>query len=309
MRIIKFIQNIFSRTRTDSGSNKKLVLRNCNPDGSSCNGYVWNTEIGAVNTCSDWIDNYECGNGLHGWLDGIGDTSVSNYNFSSLWLVLEVENFNLLDGKVKFQSCVVVFKGSKSECAKYLYDSGIRGAIIGLTGDYPEGGDYSALISEDTRTQTARDNSTQTAGSDSIQKAGNWSIQKAGNRSTQMASHYSTQTAGDDSTQAAGSYATQKAADRSTQKAGSNSTQTAGNWSIQKAGSGSTQTAADNSTQTAANCANITCGNDCKVTAGVWSTVTHRWYDDVYKVAVFVISEKEANKQFRYFNGQQIESI
>ena len=254
---------------------KKLVLRNCNPDGSSYNGYVWNTEIGAVNTCPDWIDNHECGNGLHGWLDGSGDTSVSNYNFSTLWLVLEVENFNLLDGKVKFQSCVVVFKGSKSECAKYLYDAGIRGAIIGLTGDYPEGGDYSALISEGSRTQKAGNDSTQTAGSGSTQKAGSGSTQTAGYLSTQTAGNRSTQTA----------------RDNSTQTAGSDSTQTAGHYS----------------TQTAGEYSNITCGNDCKVTAGIGSTVTHRWYEGGYKVAVFVITEKEADKQFVYSNGQQIE--
>ena len=317
----------------------RLVLRNCNPDGSSYNGYVWNTEIGAVNTCPDWIDNHECGNGLHGWLDGSGDTSVSNYNFSTLWLVLEVENFNLLDGKVKFQSCVVVFKGSKSECAKYLYDAGIRGAIIGLTGDYPEGGDYSALISEGSRTQTAGHYSTQTAGSDSTQTAGHYSTQTAGYKSTQTAVSNSTQTAGygstqkagDDSTQTAGWYSTQKARYRSTQtardrstqtagygstqkagsdstqKAGDCSTQTAGNRSTQTAGNDSTQTAGNDSTQTAGNYSTITCGNNCKVTAGVGSTVTHRWHDGGYKVAMFVITEKEANKQFQYLNGQQLQ--
>ena len=271
---------------------KKLVLRNCNPDGSSKNGYIWNTEIGAVNTCPDWIDNDECGHGLHGWLDGIGDTLASDYNSSPLWLVLEVENFNQLDGKVKFQSCIVVFKGSKSECAKYLYDSGVRGRIIGLTGDYPEGGNYSALISEDSRTQTAGYLSTQTAGSGSTQKAGSGSTQTAG--------YGSTQKAGDDSTQTAGWYSTQKARYRSTQTAGSGSTQ--------KAGSGSTQTAGSGSTQKAGNYSTITCGNDCKVTAGVDSTVTHRWYEGLtYKTAVFLITVNEADKQFHYLNGQQIE--
>ena len=204
---------------------KRLVLRNCNSDGSSYNGYVWNTEIGAVNTCPDWIDNLQCGNGLHGWLDGIGSANCSDYNSSPLWFVLEVEKFVDLGDKVKFPTCVVVFKGSKAECAKYLYDAGIRGPIIGLTGDYPEGGDYSALISEGTRTQ--------------------------------------------------------KAGDLSTQKAGHSSTQTAGNYST------------------------ITCGNNCKVTAGIGSTVTHRWYDNGYKVAVFIITEKEANKQFLYKDGVQ----
>ena len=50
--------------------NKRLILRNCNPDGTSHLGFKWNTEIGAVNTCPDWKDNNECGNGFDG-LDGL----------------------------------------------------------------------------------------------------------------------------------------------------------------------------------------------------------------------------------------------
>ena len=219
-----------------------LVLRNCNPDGSSSYGFVWNTEIGAVNTAPDFQPTQEYGNGLHGWENGIGDATVSSYNDSPLWLVLDVPSLIQLDGKVKFESCIVVFKGSKSECAKYLYDQGIRGAIIGLTGDFAEGGDYSALSTfESNRTQTAGNNSTQTAGSNSTQTAG----------------------------------------DYSTQTAGSDSTQKAGNRSV------------------------ISCYNRCKVTAGIGSTITHRWYDGQYRVAMFLITDKEADKTYFYENGKQ----
>ena len=160
--------------------NKRLILRNCNPDGTSANGFKWNTAIGAVNTCSDWVDNNECGNGLHGWLDGIGDSDASSYNDSPLWIVAEVEKFNDCGGKVKFESCTVVFTGTMSECSKYLYDQGIRGPIIGLTGDYFEGGDLSAL----------------TAVGQRMQSSGHYSTQTAGDKSTQTAGYYSTQTAG-----------------------------------------------------------------------------------------------------------------
>ena len=245
--------------------NKRLILRNCNPDGTSQNGFKWNTEIGAVNTCPDWKDNNECGNGLHGWLDGIGDSTVSNYNDSPLWLVAEVEAFNDCGGKVKFQSCTVVFTGTMLECSKYLYDQGIRGPIIGLTGDYSEGGDYSALIAVGKRMQSSGHNSTQKAGDESTQKAGSYSTQKAGDESTQTAGNESTQTAGHSSTQTAG-YS-------STQKAGSHS--------------------------------NITCGNECKVTAGIGSTVTHRWYYSGWKVAMFIIDSDKADKQFLYSDGKQ----
>ena len=211
-----------------------LVLRNCNPNGSSSYGFVWNTEIGAVNTAPDFKPTQECGNGLHGWENGIGDTTVSDYNESPLWLVLDVPSLIQLDGKVKFETCTVVFKGTKAECAKYLYDQGIRGAIIGLTGDYSEGGDLSAL-------STSENNRTQTAGHESSQKAGHESTQTAGNYSTQTAGYYS----------------------------------------------------------------NISCYNSCKVTAGLGSTVTHRWYDGQYRVAMFLITEKEADKTYFYENGKQ----
>ena len=262
---------------------KRLILRNCRPDGTSQNGFKWNTEIGAVNTCPDWIDNNECGNGLHGWLDGIGDATVSKYNSSPLWLVAEVEKFNDCGGKVKFQSCTVVFTGTMLECSNYLLSQGVKGPIIGLTGDYSEGGDLSVLSAVGKRMQSSGNFSTQKAGNSSTQKAGYRSTQKAGNSSTQTAGYYSTQTAGNYSTQTAGDDSTQTAGYSSTQKAGHSSTQTAGCYS------------------------NITCRNDCKVTAGIGSTVTHRWYDSGWKVAMFIIDSDKADKQFMYLNGQQIE--
>ena len=272
--------------------NKKLILRNCRPDGTSHLGFKWNTEIGAVNTCPDWFDNNECGNGLHGWLDGIGDSTASDYNDSSLWIDAEVKPFNNCGGKVKFPSCTVVFTGTMSECSNYLLSQGVKGPIIGLTGDYSEGGDYSALSAVGKR----------------MQSSGHYSTQTAGNESTQTAGFNSTQTAGYNSTQTAGDFSTQKAGSKSTQKAGYNSTQTAGNHSTQKAGDDSTQTAGYYSTQTAGDYSNITCGNDCKVTAGLHSVVIHRfWNGSEYKTAVFLIREDKADKQFHYSNGQQIE--
>ena len=176
--------------------NKRLILRNCRPDGTSQNGFKWNTEIGAVNTCPDWKDNNECGNGLHGWLDGIGDSGASSYNDSPLWLVAEVETFNNCGGKVKFQSCTVVFTGTMIECSNYLLSQGIRGPIIGLTGDYSEGGDYSALSAVGKRMQSSGHKSTQTAGDNSTQTAGSYSTQKAGSYSTQKAGDCSNITCG-----------------------------------------------------------------------------------------------------------------
>lgn len=173
-----------------------LILRNCRPDGSSKHGFVWDTDIGAVNVALDWIKNEECGNGLHGWLNGIGNSSVSEYNNSNLWLVLEVDKFVDLWDKVKFQSCIVKFKGTKSECSKYLYDNGVRGKIIGLSGEFAEAGDLSNLFGSDNSTLTAGDYSTLKAGGYSTLKAGYNSTLKAGDNSTLKTGNESNLTAG-----------------------------------------------------------------------------------------------------------------
>lgn len=168
---------------------KHLILRNCFEDGTSHNGFQWDTEIGAVNIAPDFDPIPECGQGLHGWLGGEGNASTSSYNNSPLWLVLSVEKYIDLGDKVKFETCTVVFKGTKAECAKYIYDNGGAGKkIIGLTGRYSLGGDLSVLD----------------GGYGSTQKAGDWSTQTAWNRSTHEVGKYSNVITGDGSKVKAG---------------------------------------------------------------------------------------------------------
>jgi hypothetical protein len=149
-------------------------------------------------------------------------------------------------------------------------------------------GDYSMQKSGDWSTQTAGRYSTQTAGSGGTQTAGYRCTQTAGDNSMQNADAYSTQTAGDDSTQTAGAYSTQTAGNDSTQTAGRYSTQTAGNGSRQNAGNCSTQIAGDRSTQN----------------AGIGTVQIIRYYDnDKYKVKTRIITEKIANKPYKFYNN------
>lgn len=87
----------------------------------------------------------------------------------------------------------------------------------------------------------------------------------------------------------------QKAGLGSTQTAGSDSTQTAGSFSTQKAGSDSTQTAGSDSTHTI--------NNKCYVTTGLNSTITHRWYDDAWKVMVMIVTEEYVDKKLYFEDG------
>lgn len=62
----------------------------------------------------DWNPSKECGGGLHGWLWGVGDFSSKVRSFKAKWLVIEVDENEIIDlvDKVKFRKGKVVFCGS-----------------------------------------------------------------------------------------------------------------------------------------------------------------------------------------------------
>ena len=109
-----------------------LVLRVCRPDMSSSHGFVWPTS-GPVKA-SDWNPRAECGNGLHGWLWGVGDLSVAggvNDVDGSRWLVVEVAKDDVIDlvGKVKFPRGVVIFVGDRRDAAKIVQERAPSGSL------------------------------------------------------------------------------------------------------------------------------------------------------------------------------------
>jgi hypothetical protein len=99
-----------------------LVLRACNTDMTSYRGFKY-PKKGRV-TCPDWKKNYECGNGLHGFLWGIGDRIlVPTYSYPrGTWLVIKVKKTDLIHlcGKVKFRTGTVVFCGRKEAAGSYI---------------------------------------------------------------------------------------------------------------------------------------------------------------------------------------------
>jgi len=60
-----------------------LVLRTVNKDRKAYNGFQW-PEKGYVEA-SDWSTDAVCGQGLHGCLRGVGDSSLLNWDDSALW--------------------------------------------------------------------------------------------------------------------------------------------------------------------------------------------------------------------------------
>ena len=166
---------------------KAYILRTCNADMSSRNGFIWPRE-GAVE-CPDWKATKECGNGLHGALWGEGDGSLLDWSDGAVWVVAGVDEWIDLDGKVKFPRADVVFSGSRGDAVAMLVSLGATGAIIGGTAT---AGDYG--------TATAGDGGTATAGYRGTATAGDDGTATAGYRGTATAGDYGTATAGDGGT-------------------------------------------------------------------------------------------------------------
>ena len=202
-----------------NSSNTSLVLRVCRADGTSRGGFQWPLEVGAEVVAPDWKNNTTCGNGLHGWLYGQGDHSCVSYwaDDAAKWLVLEVESAGIvmLDGKCKFERCIVRFVGNKTAAAAYVIEhepqssnvavigaslqvgakqSGLVGALGTLTGGYGSiltGGDYSTLTGGYGSTMTGGDYSTMTGGRRSTMTGGDYSTLIGGDGSTLSGGHRS----------------------------------------------------------------------------------------------------------------------
>ena len=114
-----------------------LVLRTCSADMTSYGGFKW-PKRGPV-SAPDWIDNYNCGNGLHGWLWGEGDGSLGHTDGSKAkWLVVRVlasevrHGEGQLLGKCKFPRGYVVHCGNRKSATEYIMKRGASGkAVIG----------------------------------------------------------------------------------------------------------------------------------------------------------------------------------
>ena len=157
-----------------------LVLRTCNADMTSRNGFKW-PESGNVEA-PDWSDKKVCGQGLHGWLWGEGDATAHGpdpWASDAKWLIVQVQTDKIvcLDGKVKFPAGVVVHCGDRSSATLFLAQHGGAGrAIIGGTATAGDGG-----------TATAGYRGTATAGYRGTATAGDGGTATAGSRGTATA--------------------------------------------------------------------------------------------------------------------------
>jgi hypothetical protein len=171
---------------------KHLILRTCNADMQSYNGFQW-PRSGPV-TAPDWNPKQECGHGLHGFLRGEGDGDLANWRSEALWVVAEVETFVDLGGKVKFPNAEVIFVGSRLDATALVKARYPDAAVIGANVTVENG--RVAVVGEH-GTATAGYRGTATAGYRGTATAGDYGTATAGEHGTATAGYYGTATAGD----------------------------------------------------------------------------------------------------------------
>ena len=126
---------------------KALALRNCKSDGTGHGGFKWPSEIGSVVKCDDWEPTAECGNGLHALLDGWGNYSLLSDEYDAIWQIVEVNRDQCIElsGKVKFESCVLVYSGNMAGAMTKISDYQINLMLKDLKNIQDASGDSSHL--------------------------------------------------------------------------------------------------------------------------------------------------------------------
>ena len=160
---------------------KSVVLSVCKADMSSYEGFVW-PESGHV-VAPDWKNDNRCGDGLHGWLEGQGDSACSDYTHlpDAKYLVLEVDTETIVDlkGKCKFPEAEVIFVGNRSEALDYIERM------------YPQLSNAPLLFA----TRTAGNYGTATVGDSGTATVGDSGVATAGYNGTAIAGYNGTATA------------------------------------------------------------------------------------------------------------------
>jgi hypothetical protein len=248
-----------------------LVMKVVGPDMRSYGGFLW-PESGYVEA-PDWDPQPACGRGLHGWLNGQGDYTCQSFTEidGAKWLILEVDNFIDLVGKVKFQSCTVVHCGTRQTATNYLLQAGISGPIIGVT---VSGGPNSRVSGGDGSTVSGGPNSRVSGGYGSTVSGGYGSTVSGVDGSTVVGGYGSTVVGGYGSTVRGGPNSRVSGGDGSTVVGGYGSTVSGGDGSTVVGGYGSTVVGGYGSTVSGGDGSTVSGGPNSRVSGGDGSTVS-----------------------------------
>ena len=133
--------DIFTEAQT-APEFKAYMLRTCDADMSSYNGFIWPT-VGHV-AAPDWDAREVCGYGLHGFLWGVGNGGLASWHPDAKWLVVGINEWVDLDGKVKAPEAWVVHCGDRASATAHIQALGARGAVVGGTATAGDSGTATA---------------------------------------------------------------------------------------------------------------------------------------------------------------------
>ena len=166
-----------------------LVLRTCNSDMTSFDGFKW-PKKGAVKA-PDWDPKPECGHGLHGLLHGCGDDGLLSKNPNAKWFVVKVLKGTSIDlkGKVKFPKGTVVYAGTREEAVKIIAEAYPGEPVVFAnrhSGDdgVSTSGDYGNSASGDCGISTSGDYGKSTSGDGGKSASGDFGTSTSGDYGT-----------------------------------------------------------------------------------------------------------------------------
>lgn len=250
-----------------------LVLRACNNDMSSRDGFVWPSS-GPVEA-PDWEPTKECGNGLHGWLHGHGDGSVSDYwEDDSKWLVVKVETKHMIElkGKVKFKKGTVVFCGDQKGATDYILANDPIASILPVIGAFIITGNKCAAVSGYKGTSTSGHGGTSTSGYGGTSTSGDGGKSISGDGGKSTSGDHGISTSGDRGTSISGDYGKSHSSECGISNSGHYGTSISGYGGTSTSGYGGTSTSGDHGTSTS--------GNNGTSTTGYWGTIIIKYWKD-----------------------------
>jgi len=264
-----------------------LVMRTCSADMTSYGGFRW-PKRGPV-SAPDWIDNYECGNGLHGWLWGEGDVLLDQCDdINAKWLVVRVLASEVrhgqghMIGKCKFPRGYVVHCGNRKSATEYIMAHGAAGKAVICA------------------TVTAGDRGTAVAGYLGTATVGNRGTAMAGDRGTAVAGYLGTATVGDRGTAKAGDRGTAVAGYRGTAMAGYLGTATVGDEGTATVGCLGTAVAGHRGTAVAGNEGTATTGYRGTAMAGDRGILQIGYYTGRFRIATAYVGENGIKPNIKY---------
>jgi hypothetical protein len=184
-------------------SEHDLVLRTCDPDMTSFDGFKWPNE-GDVEA-PDWDPKPECGHGLHGLFHGCGDATLLSDNSDTKWLVVKVLKDTTVDlgGKVKFPKGIVVYAGTKEEAVKIIAEAYPEAPVV-FANRYS--GNDGISISGDRGTSTSGHYGKSTSGHYGASISGYHGNSTSGYRGASTSGDYGASTSGDYGASTSGNY-------------------------------------------------------------------------------------------------------